>query len=134
VSLALPTREPKTREGRLGGSPSLAAQPGTQFPRGASCDFCRTSLTTDERHRLVWRSTFVSELILADLCGRCATGAQSLVDRYGGHGREAIALVSEARAGPPTHRVPALVARSSLYLLIALTFFLIVTLFSSLTR
>lgn len=73
----------------------------------------------------------MTELVLADLCRSCASGSESLVARYGGHGREAIALVNEARAAPSPHRVAGFLARSVLYLLIAVTFFVIVTLISA---
>ncbi len=102
--------------------------------RAPLCDFCRRSLIRGERHRLVWRRQSATELILADLCRRCATDAASLVDRYGGHGRAAIALVDDAWLPTPQHRLFAPLARAAIYLLIALTFFLIVTLLSSLTR
>jgi len=68
------------------------------------------------------------------LCGRCAGEAESLVDRYGGYGGAAIALVSEASPPTTSRRMFASLARGAVYVLIALTFFLIVTLFSSLSR
>ena len=125
MSLAPLTREPKSRESRLGGSPSLPAP---------SCDFCGTSLVRGERRRLVWRSQPGTELILADLCRHCVTEAERLVDQHGGHGRAAIALVDEGWSPARPHRLFATIARGALYLLIALTFFLIVTVLSSLTR
>ena len=138
MSPALPTREPKTRGSRSGGSPSLAVQPGASAAAskpspGHSCDFCRGSLIRGERHRLVWESA-AGELILAELCGRCAGEAESLVDRYGGYGGATIALVNEASMPTTSRRMFAPVARGAVYVLIALTFFLIVTLFSSLIR
>jgi len=124
VSLALLTREPNTRESRPGGSPSLSTP---------SCDFCGKSLVRSERPRLVWRSQPATELILADLCRGCATEAESLVDRCGGHGRAAIALVDEALPARP-HRLFIPIERGALYVFVGLTFFLIVTLLSSLIR
>jgi hypothetical protein len=53
------------------------------------------------------------------------------VKLYGGSGREAIALVEEVRPSARPHRVVGFVVRGALYLLIALAFFLIVTLISS---
>jgi hypothetical protein len=141
VSLDLPVHSEEMRGSRFGGSPSLAAQPRTH-PEAAepgqpaaypACDFCRGALRREERHRLVWESPS-SELALADLCSRCATTAETLLELYGGRGRESIALVREVRPSARPHRVVGFVARGALYLLIALTFFLIVTLISSAAR
>ena len=127
------------RGSRFGGSPSLAAQTRTQ-PEAAEprrhaarpvCDFCRGALQREERHRLVWESPFGADLVLADLCSRCATRAETLVELHGGRGRKSIALVQEVRPSARPHRVVGFVARGALYLLIALAFFLIVTLISS---
>jgi hypothetical protein len=68
------------------------------------------------------------------LCGGCAGGSESLVDRYGGYGGAAIALVNEASLRTPSRRIFAPLGRGVVYVLIALTFFLIVTLLSSLIR
>src|SRR5262249_18084493 len=138
VSPALPTREPKTRGSRSGGSPSLAVQPGASAAAskpssGHPCDFCRRSLIRGERHRLVWESA-AGEFMLAWLCGGGAEEQKSLADGYGGHGGRAIALVSEASPPTTSRRMFASLARGAVYVLIALTFFLIVTLFSSLSR
>jgi hypothetical protein len=65
------------------------------------------------------------------LCSRCSTRAESLVDLYGGRGRDAIRLVQEVSPSARPHRVVGFVARGAVYLLIALTFFLIVTAISS---
>jgi hypothetical protein len=119
----------------------VAAQPRTQReaaePRRPAahpaCDFCRGALRREERHRLVWESPS-SELVLADLCSGCATSAETLLELYGCRGRESIALVQEVRPSARPHRVVGFVARGALYLLIALTFFLIVTLISSRAR
>jgi hypothetical protein len=67
------------------------------------------------------------------LCGGCAGGAESLVERYGG-GDPAIALVNEASLPTTSRRIFAPLARGAAYVLIALTFFVIVTLFSSVIR
>jgi hypothetical protein len=142
VSLALHTREPKTRGSRLGGSPTLTAQrkprPAAAAPgRPAAhpvCDFCRGALGREERHRLVWQGPFAAELVLAELCSRCATSAETLLDLYGGRGRKSIALVQEVRPRVRAHRVVGFVARGAFYLLIALMFFAIVTLISSASR
>jgi len=115
-----------TRRGRRDAAPSPrrpAAHP--------ACDFCGGALRREERHRLIWESPFQAELVLADLCSRCATSSETLLELYGGRGRESIALVQEVRPSARPHRVVGFVARGALYLLIALTFFLIVTRISS---
>jgi hypothetical protein len=117
-----------TRRGRRDAAPSPrrpAAHP--------ACDFCQGALRREERHRLVWE-TPSAELVLADLCRRCATSAGTLLELYGGRGREAIALVQEVRPSARSHRVVGFLARGALYLLVALAFFLIVTLISSAAR
>jgi hypothetical protein len=73
--------------------------------------------------------------VLADLCRDCATSADSLIERYGGHGREAVRFVQEIAASPPRRRVPPRVlgygARGAVYLLIAVASFVLVTLVTS---
>jgi hypothetical protein len=100
-------------------------------PRAPACDFCRGSLTRGERHRLVWESSLPATLVLADLCIHCSTRAESLVELYGGRGRDAIRLAQEVRPPAPAHKVAGFIARGALYILIAVTFFLIVTAISS---
>jgi hypothetical protein len=114
----------------------LARPPGRQTDarrRGPhpTCDFCRSALTRAERQRLVWDSAFATELILAEVCGRCATETPRLLELYGGRGRNAITLVREVRASAPPRSAIGFVARGALYLLVAVTFFLIATLVSS---
>jgi hypothetical protein len=100
-------------------------------PRAPSCDFCQTALTRGERHRLVWEGPLPTTLVLADLCNHCSTRAESLVELYGGRGRDAIRLAQEVRPSAPVHKVVGFIARGVFYLLIAITFFLIVTAISS---
>ena len=96
-----------------------------------TCDFCRGALGRHERHRLLWRSSFDIDLVLADLCGGCASRADGLVKQHGGRGREAISLVHDVGRTRPTYRVAGFLSRGVIYLLVAVTFFLIVTLISS---
>ena len=142
MNLDLPVHSKELRGSRFGGSPSLTAQPGTQ-PEAAeprrhaahpACDFCRGALSREERHRLVWESPYPAELVLADLCSRCATSAEPLLKLYGGRGRESIALVQEVRPSAAAPKVVGFIARGAFYLMIALAFFLIVTLISSYGR
>jgi hypothetical protein len=69
------------------------------------------------------------------LCRDCATFADSLLELYGGRGRDAISLVQEIRASPPPRtvqpRVGGYAARGVLYLLIAVASFVLVTLVTS---
>jgi hypothetical protein len=101
-------------------------------PRAPSCDFCRSNLPRGERHRLVWESASLDgELILADLCSRCATA-------YGAGSRSArptaLRLVQEVRNSAAPPKVVGVIARGAFYLLIAFAFFFIVTLISSYAR
>jgi hypothetical protein len=101
-------------------------------PRAPSCDFCRSPLQRGERHRLVWESAALdSDLILADLCSRCATA-------YGSGSQSArpaaIRLVQEVRPSAAPPKVVGVIARGAFYLLIAFAFFFIVTLISSYAR
>jgi hypothetical protein len=141
VSLNLPVQWQTIGESRFRGSPSFSAQRETKPEAAESrrraapgCDFCGSALPRSERYRLLWESPYPAELVLADLCNRCATGADTLLKLYGGRGREAIALVQEVRPSARPHRVVGFFARGALYLVIALTFFVIVTLISSTAR
>jgi hypothetical protein len=99
---------------------------------GLACDFCRSTRAPHERHRVVWITPAGGELVLADLCSRCAANADRVLDLYGGHGREALTVFSEKRIPPvPAARTRAL-GRIVVYLLVALGSFIVVTLISSL--
>jgi hypothetical protein len=71
-------------------------------------------------------------LILADLCPRCASHADRLLEVYGGTGRASLQVtrVAEASAQPSgfVRRGSSVIARSTLYVLIALATFFVVTL------
>ena len=99
-----------------------------------ACDVCGRARTRDERYRLVWEHE-LGGLVLAELCRRCATQADPLLELYGGRGRDAIRLVQEIRVSPPlrTGQPHALAhaARGIVYLLIAVASFLLVTLVTS---
>jgi hypothetical protein len=139
VGLALLTDEPEIRGSRLGGSPSFpTALPKTR--RGDAerrrraaftCDFCRSAFPRGERHRLVWESAVAGELVLAEICSRCA--AKSFGSAHGASTSQpdTLRLVQAVESSAPAHRVVAFVAHGVLYLVIAVTFFLIVTLISS---
>jgi hypothetical protein len=135
VALDLLAHTQEMRGSRSGGSPVPAAQPrrqrevaepGKHAARHA-CDFCRSALARGERHRLVWESAVAGELVLAELCAACATRSfgsrRSQVDT--------LMLVQDGRGSALALKVAAFAARGGLYLLIAVAFFLIVTLISS---
>jgi hypothetical protein len=116
-----------TRRGRRDAAPSPrrpAARP--------ACDFCRGALSREERHRLVWESGALDgELILAELCSRCATayGLGSPSART-----TALRLLQEIRPSAAPPKDVGVIMRGAFYLLIALAFFFIVTLISSYAR
>jgi hypothetical protein len=97
-----------------------------------SCDFCGSPRSPLDRQRLVWNSGAETELTLADLCGRCAADADRLLDQYGGHGRNNIRLTRDERVASSQKAFAPKLARALLYLLVALAFFVLVTLISSL--
>jgi hypothetical protein len=97
--------------------------------RAPSCDFCRGALRTGERHRLVWENPeLAAELILADLCSACASAYGS--DPQSARA-DALRLVQEVRPSATAPKIVGLIARGAVYFLVAVTFFLIVTLISS---
>jgi hypothetical protein len=142
VALDLLVHTQEMKGSRSGGPPSPAAQPGTRcevaephrHAAHPTCDFCRNALARGERHLLVWDSAVDGELVLAELCSGCAA-------RWFGSRRsqvDTLRLVQEGRASAlvglgsaPALKVAGVGARGVLYLLIAVAFFLIVTLISS---
>lgn len=116
------------RERQFGADPRQPA-------RHATCDVCGGARSRDERIRLIWQSALAGDLVLAELCRRCAAQSDLILEMYGGRGRNAIRVAREVRTSTPpaAQRHPALglIARGVLYLLVALAFFLIVTLISS---
>jgi hypothetical protein len=140
MKLDLPPTE--ERESRFGGSPPCSVRhpefawhlgDAESRPRAApACDFCRRNLPRGERHRLLWESAALdSELILADLCSRCATA-------YGSGSRSArptaVRLLQEVRPSAASPKVAGVIACGAFYLLIAFAFFFIVTLTASYAR
>lgn len=106
------------------------------------CDFCRAELTRRERRRIVWETGIGSEVVLADLCGRCAARADALLERYGGQGRSTLRLITTSHHPAPARKAVgavereprpafaalAFLARSAIYLMIGVAAFLLVTL------
>jgi hypothetical protein len=133
------------RESRFGGSPSFSPRHSevARHPEDAesrrraapACDFCRSALPRDERHRLVWESAaLATELILADLCSRCATEAFGSARGSRSVRPDELRLLQEVRPPARPHRVVGFIARGAVYLLVAAAFFLIVTLIGSYAR
>jgi hypothetical protein len=100
---------------------------------GAACDVCGAALTRGERCRIVWDTGLGGDVVLADLCRRCAADGDRLLEAYGGYGRSAMRLTQPV-AAPQTglvQRVSAMVVRGVLYALIALAVFFVVTFVTS---
>jgi hypothetical protein len=99
------------------------------------CDFCGAPRANSERQRLVWDSGRDGELVLAELCARCAGQADELVAVFGGRGREAMRLTQHVVLSPaertPIRRVGGVVARGVVYVLVAVVAFLVVTFLSA---
>jgi hypothetical protein len=97
-----------------------------------ACDFCGAPRAGGERIRLVWDSGPDGDLVLADLCERCAGQADRLLEVYGGHGRTAIKVTRmspvEVREAAWTVRIGGPLVRGLVYVLIALATFVVVTL------
>src|SRR5262245_18007719 len=123
---------------RSGRAASAALPPRVRSPNRLACDVCGAARSRDERQRLVWEKDPETRLVLAELCRDCATLADSLLELYGGRGREAIRLVEEIRASTRPRRVHPRVLRypahGVLYLLIAFAAFLLVTVVTSFGR
>jgi hypothetical protein len=102
---------------------------------GVPCDFCGAPRARGERRRFVWDTGLGDELVLADLCGRCANQADRLLEVYGGFGRAAIRFTQAAPVPavkpPPVQRVGSILVRGLVYLLIALAAFVVVTFVTS---
>jgi hypothetical protein len=84
---------------------------------------------------LVWDSGRDGELVLAELCARCAGQADELVAVFGGRGREALRLTQHVAVSlverTPMRRVGGVVARGVVYVLVAVVAFLVITLLTA---
>ena len=141
MSLNLPVQGQTIRGSRFGGSPSFSAQRKTKPEAAESrrraapgCDFCGSALPRGERNRLVWNSAIAGELVLAEVCASCATRSFGSTRDSRTSQPDTLRLVQEIAPSAPVRSVAGFIARGSVYLLIALTFFLIVTLISSSAR
>ena len=82
-----------------------------------------------ERHRLVWDAGLGTELVLAELCRRCAERPGRLLEVYGGRGHDALRVESgrAAREAHPEHRLRGIFLRGLVYVLVAFAAFVVVT-------
>lgn|SRR5215207_324499 len=101
----------------------------------AACDLCGAPRANGERRRFVWDSGLHGDLVLADLCSRCARQADRLLELYGGRDRNALRVTQGDRVPAPeattVRRVGGMVVRGLLYVLIALAAFVVVTFVTS---
>jgi hypothetical protein len=97
---------------------------------GEACDFCGATRARGERRRLVWDSGLGGDVVLADLCERCAGDADRLLEMHGGRGRKAMRLTQASAVSSPEtaiQRVGGALVRGLVYLLIGLATFVIFT-------
>jgi hypothetical protein len=90
---------------------------------------CGGARERSERHRLVWDAGLGTELVLAELCGRCAERPGRLLEVYGGRGHGALRVTSvhAAREAQPRHTMRGIILRGLVYVLVALAAFVVVT-------
>jgi hypothetical protein len=83
----------------------------------------------------MWESEGGGELVLADLCARCAADADDLLEMYGGRGRTSVQVTepdtAEAIPLALVRRASGVLLRGAVYALIALAVFFVVTLITS---
>jgi hypothetical protein len=93
-----------------------------------TCDMGGGARDGSQRHRLVWDTGLGTELVLAELCSRCAGRPGPLLEVYGGRGHAALRVthVHAARAAQP-HAMRGIILRGLVYALIALAAFVLVT-------
>jgi hypothetical protein len=81
----------------------------------------------------VWKGGLGDDLVLADLCGRCAAESNRLLEIYGGRGRDAMRLTQQFAAsaaepaGARLQMLGAMFVRALVYVLIAFATFLVIT-------
>jgi hypothetical protein len=99
------------------------------------CDFCGVASARSERQRLMWETEADGELVLADLCARCASDADRLLDAYGVRGRASLRVsrpgTAEATGLMLLRRTSGALIRTAVYVLIALATFFVITLITA---
>jgi hypothetical protein len=118
--------------------PNLTGERRTSVPNGIvglRCDFCGGAFAKGERRRLTWRTAADGDFVLAELCPRCASDPNGFLHEYGGRGRASLRIIEPATADRPRAGVirstSGIVLRASMYILIALATFFIVTLITT---
>jgi hypothetical protein len=99
------------------------------------CDFCGAACERSQRRRLMWETEGGGELVLANLCARCAGHADRLLEVYGGRGRASMRVTGPGTADAIplafVRRASGALVRGVVYVLIALAVFFVVTLITS---
>jgi hypothetical protein len=100
-----------------------------------ACDFCGAAYPKGQRRRLLWQTEGGDQLVLADLCARCASHADRLLEVYGGRGRASMRVTGPATTDAIpvalVRRASGVLLRGAVYVLIALVTFFVVTLIIS---
>lgn len=101
----------------------------------STCDFCGGAHARGERQRLIWETEADGEFVLADLCPRCASDGDQLLEAYGGRSRGSLRVTepgtAEAIGLTLLRRTSATLIRTTVYVLIALATFFVVTLITA---
>jgi hypothetical protein len=83
----------------------------------------------------MWATETDGELVLADLCPRCASNAYRLLELHGARGQASLRVIGpdrvEAIGSPLLRRTSGAVIRAAIYVLIAVATFFIVTLITA---
>jgi hypothetical protein len=126
---------PRLAKSRLRTDHPSAERSTSSAPAGRRCDFCRRAYARFDGRRLVWDAGAVGDLVLAELCDRCASSADGLLDAYAGHGRASMRLVAPNTADAPglvlLRRTSGALVRTAIYVAIALATFFVVTLLTT---
>jgi hypothetical protein len=91
---------------------------------------CGGARERSERQRLVWDAGLGNELVLAELCRRCADEPDRLIKLYGARGQDALKVTTRVLAGREAqspHPMRGIILRGLLYVLLALAAFVVVT-------
>ena len=100
-----------------------------------SCDLCGAARARSERGRLVWDSGLGNELVLADLCRRCAGAPDELLEIYGTRSHGALRVTPadpvSGRDAAAGHSIRGVVLRGLAYVVVALAAFVVITIVTS---